>query len=484
LYYQPEFDFFNQDPILKAIVIFGPPAILIVGAAAALARRGTAQARSTFWRIALLYALLSSKFLLVAVQRLAATIAPWIDGVYMGRLFMVPYPFMVAALIVTASQLVMDGRATTVRRWFALAAPAAIVAFMLVWPKAALWRPLMIDSWGQQHYEVAALAALKASDRGLFLVASVLDLQPAYAYAQGLEAADGWSNLYPRVYRELWLQVLAPLFERLPRNRDIFAPATGRPQDNYIFLGSGLITPGLGALPGEDTARAVIDGFDVEQRFNLNLLSLLNVKYLLSEYPLRGSHLHLAHAPDPRPSAVVSHDYATGLVNSPRPGEDFDASLRHALDRRRRGKEVFVYRNDAVLPRFRFVQRVEVLAGPEPVLAALSAASIDHLRISAFVEAADAAPLGQPAGGSARAVAVEQYRPDEIVLSVNQVEGHEVLVVAMTWNPFWTATIDGRRLPVVRVNHAQFAVAIEAPGGRLVLRYQPPYALLRPGNAS
>jgi hypothetical protein len=482
-YYQPEFDFFNQDPILKAIAIFAPPAILIAGSAAALAGRGTAHVRSTFWRIALLYALLSAKFLLVAVQRLASNIAPWIDGVYMGRLFMVPYPFLVAALTVTASQLVMHAR-PAVRRWLVLAAPAAIVVFMLVWPKVALWRPLMIDSWGQQHYEVAALDALKASDRGLFRVASVLDLQPAYAYAQGLEAADGWSNLYPRVYRELWLRVLAPLFQRLPRNRDIFAPATGRPQDNYIFLGSGLITPGLGALPNENTARAVIDGFDVEQRFNMNLLSLLNVKYLLSEYPLRGSQLHLVHEPDPRPSAVISHDYATGLVNSARSNEDFGASLQHALERRRRGKEVFIYRNDAVLPRFRFVRRVEVLAGPELVLDALSAASIDDLRVTAFVEGADAPPLGQPAGGSAGAIAVAQYRPDEIVLSVDQVRRNEVLVASMTWNPFWTATINGRRLPVVRVNHAQFAVAIAPPGGRLVLRYEPPYKFLRPGTAS
>lgn len=484
LYYQPEFDFFNQDPILKAIVILGPPAVLLAGAVAAWAGRGTPQARSRFWHITLLYALLSSKFLLVGAQRLVSIVAPWIDGVYMGRLFMVPYPFLVSALIVTAAQLILDDRVTVRRRWFVLAVPASIIVFMLVWPKVALWRPLMIDSWGQQYYEVAALDALKASDRSLFRVASVLDLQPAYAYAHGLEAADGWSNLYPRVYRELWLRVLDPLFKQLPRNRDVFAPDTGRPQDNYIFLGTGLITPGLGVLPGEDTARAVIEGFDVDRRFNLNLLSLLNVKYLLSEYPLKSSHLHLVHAPEPRPSAVVSHDYATGLINSPRDDAGLTEDLRQALERRRRGKDVFIYRHDGALPRFRFVERVQVLAGADSVLDALSAASIDQLRVTAFAEAADGADLAGVGRTSAGTIVVEHYRPDQIVLNLDSQNGPAVLVAAITWNPFWRATLDGRALPIVRVNHAQIAVPLREARGRLTLRYRPPYARVLPTSPS
>lgn len=487
-YFQPEFDFFNQDPSLKAIVILGPPLIIAAGLIAALAGRGSERDRSLFWRLALVYALLSSKFLLVGGQRLISMLVPWVDGVYMGRLYMVPYPFLVAALIVTVARLALHGPVARLLRPIALVASASTVAFMLVWPKMALWRPLMIDSWGQQHYEVTALEELKATDRSLFRVASILDLQPAYSYAHGLEAADGWANLYPRVYREFWLRVLTPLFERLPRNRDIFAPEIGRPQDNYIFLGSGLLTPGIGVLPDEDAGRALTEGFDVAQRFNVNLLSLLNVKYLLSEYPLKGPHLRLVHAPDPMPRGLVSRDYATGLVNSPRPAPVADEpwstrigrlqrERRQALDRRRAGKDVFIYRNDAALPRFRFVRRARVLDDAQRVLDAVSVASIAHLEETAFVEAADGGPLQHIVEPAVGTVVVERYGSDEIVLLVD-CSTPGLLVAAMTWNPFWTAQFKSRPLPIVRVNHAQLAIATEPGRGRLVLRYEPPYVSL------
>src|SRR6202011_85585 len=71
-----------------------------------------------------------------------------------------------------------------------------------------------------------------------------------YAYGQGFETADGWANLYPSVYRDLWLRAIAPVMSQLPVVRNIFDPAVGRPQDHYIFLGAELISPGIGALPG------------------------------------------------------------------------------------------------------------------------------------------------------------------------------------------------------------------------------------------
>lgn len=485
-YFQPEFDFFNQDPSLKAIAIFMPPLAIVAGVVCILSGRGSLQQRSLFWRLLFLYALLSSKFLLVGMQRLVSVIAPWVDGVSMARIYAVPYPFMVSVLIVTATVLVLKGGRAPLARPVLLAASVGLVTFMAIWPKVALWRPLMIDSWNQQNYEVSVLEDLKNADKSLFRVASVLDLQPAYAYAHGLEAADGWANLYPRVYRELWLRVLTPLFERLPRNRDIFAPETGRPQDNYVFLGSGLTTPGIGALPREDSERALSEGFDIEQRFNLNLLSLLNVKYLLSEYPLKGPHLRLVHAPEPVPHAIVSRDYATGLVNGPRraasreePWSERVARLRQeaqqSLSRRQQGKDIFVYRNDAALPRFRFVQRVRRFDSASSVLDAVSAAPVEQLRMTAFVETADIGPLEHLNETPDGSVLVERYGPDEIVLVVDA-SGPGLLVAAMTWNPFWTAEFERRPVPVVRVNHAQMAVPLNRGRGRLTLAYRPWYS--------
>ena len=46
----------------------------------------------------------------------------------------------------------------------------------------------MVDSWGERNYQAPALEALKQSDRSIYRVASVLDLQPAYAFLGHKEA--------------------------------------------------------------------------------------------------------------------------------------------------------------------------------------------------------------------------------------------------------------------------------------------------------
>ncbi len=43
--------------------------------------------------------------------------------------------------------------------------------------------------------------------------------------------------------------MLAPLFAEIPFNRQVFGVDTGRAEDNFIFLGTDLVKPGVGLLP-------------------------------------------------------------------------------------------------------------------------------------------------------------------------------------------------------------------------------------------
>src|SRR5262249_14977543 len=154
------------------------------------------------------------------------------------------------------------------------------------------------------------------------------------------------------------------------------------------FLGTDLCSPGLGLFPDERLADALRDGFDLDRRFNLPLLSLLNVKYLFSDYPLRGTGLVLVHAPERLGLPAGPRDYATGLAvaTGVAPARFSLAGLRQATDdfrqalrRRRRGKDVYVYRNTNVLPRYRFVTAVEALDSDRAVLDRLSALTAEEL---------------------------------------------------------------------------------------------------------
>jgi hypothetical protein len=359
------------------------------------------------------------------------------------------------------------------------------MGFMLILPKVHLFYDLGVHDWGEGNYQVRVVDALRGQP-GLFRVASVLPLQPAYAYAQGLEAADGWANLYPAVYRDLWLRVLAPLFSEIPFNREVFGVDSGRAEDNFILLGTDLVQPGVGLLPGEDVYDALRYGFDIDRRFNLNLLRLLNVRYLLSEYPLRATGVRLVHAADPWPTWPQYRSRNAGLVEGVRrpalvdfgsvkplvlPLWDFIQATRRKL----RGKDVFVYELKDSLERFRLVDTILVEPTGNAVLDRLSSMDSAALRSTAVLEAVDADAIPARRGLAGGRIDVTDYQPDGIGLSV-AVAGHAFLVIANTWSPFWTATVDGRAEALARTNHAQYGLPLGPGAHSVTLAYRPPYA--------
>jgi hypothetical protein len=483
-YYQPQFDYFDQDKILKALAVVLPWALIMAAAIVAWRRRHKDASEVRCLAVVLLLSVLSIKPLLILIQEAVALAIPWVGAINMVRFHTLPAPFLTAVAIGMGAWVAVKPLSPDrLRRRLLVVSLTAYVGILLVWPKGSLLYPLMIDGWGQDNYEVRALDELRRSPAQPFRVASVLPLQPAYAYAHGLETADGWANMYPAVYRELWLEVLRPLLRNLPGNRDVFDPPNARPQDHYIFLGTGTLEPTLGLLSGEQPLR---DGFDIDRRFNVDLLSMLNVKYLLSEYPLRGRGLKLWHAPTVSPTRLRSRDYATGLYNDGGPTYDFwhvslhqiRRDLRAALERRRKGKDVYVYENLTVLPRFRLVTRLETLPSPRDVLERLGSISAGDMAVTAVVQALPGDPIGvtRLAGGD---VHLERYSPDQIRLAVRP-RGPSLLVIANTWNPFWTASVGGHPRPLRRVNHAQLGLALDEGDRDVVLTYRPPYATALP----
>src|SRR5262249_34407550 len=84
-------------------------------------------------------------------------------------------------------------------------------------------------------------------------------------------------------------------------------------------------------------------------------------------------------------------------------------------------------------------------------------------------------PLG--AGGPRQSFTPADWyvnEADRLVLRVaTQAPG--LLVVADTWMPGWTATVDGMKAPILRGNHAQRVIPIERAGQHEIeLRYKAP----------
>jgi hypothetical protein len=322
---------------------------------------------------------------------------------------------------------------------------------------------------GFAHYYIPAIPDIERADRTLHRYASVLPLQPANALVSGVEPLDGWANLYSSKFRQFWLAMLAPLFNSLPEQKRIFGADDRPPQDHYIFLGTGAF------LSTDPEA-----GMDVDRRFNLNLLSLMNVRYLLSYYPLTSKYLVEMHAPA-HPVEKMSWDYATGrpvrLRDSPGTWPSFVLGIMSAIAGPPAPKDhVYAYRNVCALPRAFSVQRLERHGADSDVLKSIKRASPIALMHTAHVLDADAAPVADKLASANLRLA--NYGAREIDLDAVS-SGEAVIVIADTWFPGWKAYVDGREAPAFRVNHTQIGIHLPNSGTFHVrLAYEPPYRQL------
>lgn len=224
-------------------------------------------------------------------------------------------------------------------------------------------------------------------------------LHPAYAYSYGLETVDGHAIMFSNRYHLFWKKCIEGVLENNQSLKDYYRRMGHRA---YLFH------PSYGVNDGDPPP----DFFGTY--YNLNLLSLSNVRYLFSPFPIDDSRLGLTlKAPE---------------------------------------GDLYVYENLDCLPRFFFVHKSVQFDGLEPLLDSLSRADLETIRSAVFVmsnvnlpEAADS--LDSVAPGQIEALT---YSADHIVLSVNT-PANAVLVVTNNWSPYWKAKIDGSSSDIIPV---------------------------------
>jgi hypothetical protein len=149
---------------------------------------------------------------------------------------------------------------------------------------------------------------------------------------------------------------------------------------------------------------------------------------------------------------------------------------REGIRKRRQGKDIYIYRIEDSLPRYRLVGQVITEPSGAAVLDRLSTAGIGQLSKLAVVEAADSLDLRDLSTPAlAGGVRVVRQEPDAIDLYLDHT-GASFLVIANTWSPYWRATVDGQPRKLIRTNHAQQGLRIAAGDRRVSLHYEPPYA--------
>jgi hypothetical protein len=219
---------------------------------------------------------------------------------------------------------------------------------------------------------------------------------------------------------------------------------------------------------------------DIDRRFNMNLLSLMNVRYVLSYYPLSSKYLAEIHAPA-HPLEKATWDYATGrmahLRSSGSAWPDVVQGLRSAVQGRPGAKDhVYAYRNVCALPRAFSVAGLERHGSDGDVLQSLTKASAIELMRIARASDSDAPPVAEKLAPAD--LQLLRYQPGEIALDA-AASGEAIVVFAQTWLSGWKAYVDGREVPLFRVNHTQIGLHLPTAGTFHVrLAYEPAYRWL------
>ncbi|MCE7527858.1 DUF6044 family protein [Polynucleobacter sp. IMCC 30228] len=492
-YRQLQFDLFGQSNFLTLLTMNLPVLIFMVGMVLSFYSMkicGESKRVSiNFFGVSAIFFLLSQKWAWISLQLILSNLLPFIKGVYMGRFFQIPAPFLIACGLTLSFRLAwLLWKKILLAKFLIVIFTVSLALVLLITPKIHLFYDLGVHDWGEKNYQIKALDELREIP-DIFRVASVLPLQPAYAYAQGLETVDGWANLYPSVYRDLWLKMLTPTFNINPYNKKIFGVDTGKAEDNFIFLGSDLFSPGLGLLPNEKIEVALKEGFNVENRYNLNLLRLLNVRFLLSSYPLQGEGVKLYHDISNKPTWAENRSRNTGLVVGERQPPEMRLPQNISFfqpfwdyyqfnKKKLKGKDIYIYELENSLPRFRLVESIKLTSDKADTLNRLYSMSLEELRKSVIIQKSDTFTPKKSNNLSSGKVIVMKYSPDEIILATNA-EYDSFLVIANTWNPYWIAEVDNYKTRLVRVNHAQFGLELSPGKHTIVLKYMPPYSFLK-----
>jgi Bacterial membrane protein YfhO len=156
----------------------------------------------------------------------------------------------------------------------------------------------------------------------------------------------------------------------------------------------------------------------------------------------------------------------THLLQPPTMPELHNAGLRLVYD----GADARVYRVGGALPRAFVVGGQRVVGGGEEALDAVTSAGFDGRRVAVTEGRVAGLPVGEGAsGGSARIVS---YAPERVVVRARSA-GPGLLVLGDNYYPGWKAFVDGREVPIERVDYLFRGVRIGPGASTVEFRYEP-----------
>ena len=348
------------------------------------------------------------------------------------------------------------------------------------------YKVFSIRGWAQNgsyfaNYQSPQLQQLKrlAESGGPFRVAtiteypSVLNIAPDFVAALGFESLDGYVPLLPQRFGQYMLAVDGPEEKQFV--------------DRYGYPANPLMV--------SSKAYILYNSDDASKTFNLDLLALANVRYVLSPVELKQDpRLTLVLAPDaantdPRALPMMGRAVIS-MLRVLRPVLGFEPILpltnaarytlnliEQAVPTNFTGRQIYIYENKLAAPRLFAVEKVEVCK-LEDVWGLLSKRSINELMTTAIVES----PVSlAPASDTAITVMAPHFTSHgsdsyEIAGAASRAG---LLIISNSYSKYWAARVNGSITPTMPAYGAFTAVPIPAGEYHVKMDYKIPNLFAR-----
>lgn len=199
--------------------------------------------------------------------------------------------------------------------------------------------------------------------------------------------------------------------------------------------------------------------WDLSAEFNVNLLSLANMKYIVSRDRLK--------APNLKPVREIARPWH-GLTTIEKIKTNFVENFTGRTS-------LFVYENTDVFPRIFFAESVRSFESATAVLNALKTANINELEQTVFLEKQHLPRVlaEKPLLGQGKII-LRQYSPDKLDLDV-EIADDALMVVTNGYSPYWSAEIDGQPADIFPVYHTFWGIHLPKSAKKITFKYEVPW---------
>jgi hypothetical protein len=249
--------------------------------------------------------------------------------------------------------------------------------------------------------------------------------EPAQLLQNGFNCADGYYALYPQAYKEFWAKLIEPILKEDKGLCDLFLGS-----GNYVYLYSPLKNDKL--------------------NLNLELLRLINVKYLFSDIEIR------------------DHE-AYGLIEVLRPEQGHSGYPLWVkwFEKAR----FYVYQNKEFAPPVFLTDSIRTFETKEGLLEALGNKDFSYLRTNTFVLKGDldGVAIGDMSTKDAE-VLDYQLTPDWIRVNLSN-RYPVVLNWTRNYNSNWHCWVDGKETKTFRIYNSFMGSVVPANSNAVEFRY-------------